>query len=302
MLQGGVVAVIGWVRLWHDMPTDPKWRTIARKSQQPVSAVIAVFTMMMVNASANSDERGVLNGFKPDDIASALDLDEEGVAAILEAMQGRVLEGQTLSGWAKRQPTREDSTNAKRQRESRDRKRQARNTTTDDDNCQRTDAEAQVTPRNGTVTQRNAPDSDSDAETETETEGIGRLTSSTLDARASEAFDDVVGDCTPTTDLVDPRDLYDVTQRFARAGGVAIVDPKRISDAVDLVKAWTAEEGATPDVIEKAIAQALADATSPIRSLRYFDSAVRNAIARRRNGVRRRPSGPRSGWMKYDDE
>jgi hypothetical protein len=147
-----------------------------------------------------------------------------------------------------------------------------------------------------------APDTESESETETEAEGRGCFTPSTLDARDDELPSGDVVECLGTTDLVDLGDLYGMTQRFARAGGVSIVDPKRISDAVDLVKAWTAEEGATPDVIEKAIAQALADATSPIRSLRYFDSAVRNAIARRRNGVRRRPSGPRSGWVKYDDE
>lgn len=93
----------GWVRLWHDMPTDPKWRTIARKSGQPISAVIAVFTMMMVNASANTEERGTIKGFEPDDVASALDIEPEDVAAILAAMQGKVIDGGRLSGWTKRQ-------------------------------------------------------------------------------------------------------------------------------------------------------------------------------------------------------
>ena len=43
-----------WVRLWHDMPTDPKWRTIARKSGQPLPCVIALFNLIMVNASGNA--------------------------------------------------------------------------------------------------------------------------------------------------------------------------------------------------------------------------------------------------------
>ncbi len=31
-----------WLRLWHDMPNDPKWRTIARKSEQSIALVSSV--------------------------------------------------------------------------------------------------------------------------------------------------------------------------------------------------------------------------------------------------------------------
>ncbi len=47
-----------WVRLWDDMPTDPKWRVIARRSGRPLSEVISVFVFMMTNAGANATERG----------------------------------------------------------------------------------------------------------------------------------------------------------------------------------------------------------------------------------------------------
>ena len=40
-----------WVRLWADMPNDPKWRTIARVSKQKIGDVMAVFVHMMTNAS-----------------------------------------------------------------------------------------------------------------------------------------------------------------------------------------------------------------------------------------------------------
>ena len=103
-----------WVRLWHDMPTDPKWRVVARKSKQPLPCVIAVFTMMLTNASANSDERGVLLAWDHEDAGAALDMDAEDVAAIYEAMQGKVLEGNRLTGWERRQPKREDNTAAER--------------------------------------------------------------------------------------------------------------------------------------------------------------------------------------------
>lgn len=117
-----------WVRLWHDMPTDPKWRTIARKSGQRVGDVIAVFTLIMVNASANATERGVLSGFDHEDIATALDMAEADVSAIVAAMQGKVLDGDRLSGWERRQPKREDNS-ALRAKEWRDKKKMERNRT-----------------------------------------------------------------------------------------------------------------------------------------------------------------------------
>lgn len=97
-----------WLRLWHDMPTDPKWRTISRVSNQPISSVISVWVHMLVCAS-NATERGRTQGWCDEDIASALDMKVEQVKAICAAMQGRVLDGDYLTGWEKRQPKREDN-------------------------------------------------------------------------------------------------------------------------------------------------------------------------------------------------
>jgi hypothetical protein len=96
-----------WLRLWHDLPNDPKWRTIARVSKQSIGNVIAVYMHLLVNAS-NASERGRTQNVSSEDIASALDIETEQVDAILAAMQGRVLEGDLISGWSKRQPERED--------------------------------------------------------------------------------------------------------------------------------------------------------------------------------------------------
>lgn len=108
-----------WLRLWHDMPNDPKWRTIARVSKQPISSVLAVYIHLLVIAS-NATERGRTKNVCSEDIASALDLDAEQVDAIMAAMQGRVLDGDMVSGWAKRQVEREDGSaeRAKRWREA----------------------------------------------------------------------------------------------------------------------------------------------------------------------------------------
>ena len=106
---------------FNDMPNDPKWRTIARVSKQPVPSVLGVYIHVLVNAS-NASERGRTQNLNSEDIASALDIELEAVEAILEAMQGRVLEGDLVSGWARRQPAREDGS-AERARAWRDSRR-----------------------------------------------------------------------------------------------------------------------------------------------------------------------------------
>lgn len=96
-----------WFRLWGDMVNDPKWRTIARRSGQKISDVIAVYLHMLTCAS-NASERGCTEGWNSEDVASALDIEIEQVEAIRESMQGRVLDGDCLTGWERRQPARED--------------------------------------------------------------------------------------------------------------------------------------------------------------------------------------------------
>lgn len=91
-----------WLRLWHDMPNDPKWRTISRVSKQSIPAVMAVYIHILVCAS-NATERGRTQSVCNEDIASALDMEVEQVDQIISAMQGRVLDGDMVSGWAKRQ-------------------------------------------------------------------------------------------------------------------------------------------------------------------------------------------------------
>ena len=95
-----------WLRLWHDMPNDPKWRTIARISKQPIATVQAVFIHLLVSASRNVT-RGHID-VTTEDLASALDVAEDEVDSILQAMQGRVLDGEVITGWAKRQVIKED--------------------------------------------------------------------------------------------------------------------------------------------------------------------------------------------------
>lgn len=113
-----------WVRLWHDLPTDPKWRVIAKRCGQPLAVVVAVYVYMLTNAS-KSPERGTLHGWDDEDVAMALDLDLSDVQSIRKTMQGKVLDGDRLTGWEKRQPKREDETAASRQQAKRERDKAA---------------------------------------------------------------------------------------------------------------------------------------------------------------------------------
>ena len=157
----------GWLRLWHDMPTDPKWRTIARVSGQSISTVQAIYLQILVNASENSSvtqcdagvtqcdmtKRGVTFGLCAEDIASCLDLETEDVECVFAAMQGRVMDGDRVKGWEKRQPIREDNS-AERTRRYRENKREERKG---------------VTQCDAPVTQCDAPDTDTDTDTDTTT-------------------------------------------------------------------------------------------------------------------------------------
>jgi len=117
-----------WFRLWHEMPNDPKWRTIARVSKQRIGDVISVYLHVLVEASANATERGRTQSVCVESIATALDLDDDQVHAILDAMQGRVLDGDCVVGWSKRQPEREDGS-AERAKAWRERKKEERERT-----------------------------------------------------------------------------------------------------------------------------------------------------------------------------
>lgn len=144
-----------WLRLWHDMPNDPKWRSIAKASGQHITAVMSVYIHMLVCAS-NATERGRTQGWSEEDIANALDMEISQVSAICDAMQGRVLDGDLLKGWKKRQPAREDGSAERSKAWREDQKHK----------------KAQESPprTQPNATERNRPiDTDTDKDTERET-------------------------------------------------------------------------------------------------------------------------------------
>jgi hypothetical protein len=95
-----------WFCWHHGTVNDPKWRVIARKANARVADVLAVFAAFLERAS-QADPRGAIAGWDADTIAAGLNMDPDQVTAIHAAMQGRILDGDSLTGWSKRQPKRE---------------------------------------------------------------------------------------------------------------------------------------------------------------------------------------------------
>jgi len=143
-----------WLRLWHDMPNDPKWRTIARQSKQSVALVQALYLHLLVAASTNVT-RGNAD-VTTEDLASALDATDEEIEFILEAMQGRVLEGRSVTGWEKRQPKRHDDS-GERVRKYREKSKESK-AKEGFDNSNGNAAASNESQCNAPVTQCNAPE------------------------------------------------------------------------------------------------------------------------------------------------
>jgi len=133
------------------MISDPKWRVIARKSQTTVPEVVSVSLCLLTSAS-DGDDRGMFT-ITTEDVAACLDMDEGRVVAILDAMQGRFIEGQSIINWEKRQPKREDGA-AERAKAWRERKRTQTNANERPDTDTDTDTEKKVVT---SVTTRQPP-------------------------------------------------------------------------------------------------------------------------------------------------
>lgn len=138
---------IDWFRWHHGSVNDPKFGLVAKKAGARVGDVVAVWVLMLEQASANT-ERGVVGAVDCEATDFLLDADEGTTARILEAMQSRaLLEGGRVTRWEHRQPKRErlDNTSTDRKRAQRERDKAP-----DDVNASVTPSHAkshQVTPR-----------------------------------------------------------------------------------------------------------------------------------------------------------
>lgn len=112
-----------WLCWHHGTVTDPKWRVVARKAGVPLHIVIAIWPAVL-EAASQAEDRGRVDSLDPEDVAAALDLETEQVQAVLVAMQGKVLDGDEVTGWRKRNPKRADDLSTERVRRFRERSKQ----------------------------------------------------------------------------------------------------------------------------------------------------------------------------------
>lgn len=229
-----------WVRLWLDMPTDPKWRVIARKSGQPLPCVIALYTYMLTIGGC-ADQPGSIADLNVEEAAAALDMDEDAVSSILDAMETRVTSSGRLSGWEKRQPKREDDGATARKRAQRAR----------DKECRRD------VSRN--VTHGHAPEAEADTEA-----------ASAANARArDEAENGKVLSLTVSLCKAAGIEMPDPGRNFAKHG-----------EYLSLVASWL-KAGADPAQVERCVAARAEAMPTKAKSLKYFDGAVRDGIIKK---------------------
>ena len=142
-----------WFRSWHGAPTDPKWRTVARRAGVRPGDVTAVVWVLLDRASQASD-RGSIAGYDAEVIADALGYEPAEVVAIIEALHAKdVLADNVFTGWQKHQPLREDGS-AERGRAYREREKAKAQ---ESDNKSTTSNEVDQTQTQPNATERNRP-------------------------------------------------------------------------------------------------------------------------------------------------
>ena len=137
---------IDWFRWHHGSVNDPKFGLVAKKAGARVGDVIAVWALVLEQASANVD-RGAYTDIDCEATDFLLGADDGTTSRILEAMQGRsLITNGRVTKWDERQPKRErvDSTATERKRAQREREREQERDTDNDG------SDADVTPCHAT--------------------------------------------------------------------------------------------------------------------------------------------------------
>lgn len=110
-----------WFRVYHGMPTDPKWLLVARRAGHGVTTghVVAIWCVLLDHASA-SKPRGNVQSVDLEAIAASLGWSEEIVSAAYDALVSRrhIVDG-CIRTWDERNPSKFDATNAQRQKRHR---------------------------------------------------------------------------------------------------------------------------------------------------------------------------------------
>ena len=252
---------ISWFRSWHGAPFDSKLAVIAKRANVTRGHAASLWWAVMDFASQN-DPRGYITGIDAEEIAAALDYSEDDVCKVLAAMRHKNLlidEQDKLTGWEKRQVSREDEDAASRKRAQRSR---------------------DVTVASRDVTQCHAPDRKTKTRLESKqelppyppqggnaaAEGVSRETEPEQDPAPSPAveviatFDRSVAahfGAENARPWPHPTDL--VTAQRWLAGGASIELCRSVFDAVH--------------------SRMAAQGQQPPQSLKYHDQPVRQALA-----------------------
>lgn len=142
---------IDWFRWYHGSISDPKFTVVARKSKQPRALVIAVWAAILESAS-QADDRGSVEDLEIDTIAACLDVDDEAVSAIYDAIVAKslIVDGR-VEAWDRRQVYREDDSAERvrrfREKQRKDKENNDLSDTVTHGNAQVTHGNAQVTPQ-----------------------------------------------------------------------------------------------------------------------------------------------------------
>lgn len=117
------MGMTGWFRWYRGTSADTKLHLVAKRSQQPMGFVVAVWAMLLERASEN-DSNGSLQGFDAEAADLNLDLPEGTTSEILQAMADKgMIANNSIANWRKRQPLREDPNSTQRSRDYRARKK-----------------------------------------------------------------------------------------------------------------------------------------------------------------------------------
>lgn len=116
-----------WFRVYHGMPTDPKWMLVAQRAGNGATPghVVAVWAVLLDHASS-SRPRGSVESIDLEAVAAGLGWPLELVADIYDALVVRrhIVDG-CLRTWGERNPTKFDATNAARQKKHREKVKKA---------------------------------------------------------------------------------------------------------------------------------------------------------------------------------
>ncbi len=112
----------GWFRLYNDFPGHRKWRLIARKARTKITYVECMVVRIMACANKGRP-RGSIAEFSCLEAAADLGIPEKAALRIYKTLEAiGYIEREYLVNWDKRQPDRDDPSNALRQARYRARK------------------------------------------------------------------------------------------------------------------------------------------------------------------------------------